>query len=40
MKFGEAFAEYVRILSENEDTFACTETAIEALWESYLLPVS
>ena len=35
MKYGEAFAEYVRILSENEDTFACAATALTALWDAY-----
>lgn len=35
MKRGEAFAEYVRILSENENTFACAEAALTALWDAY-----
>ncbi len=35
MKYGEAVAEYVRILSGDENTFNCAERALEALWDFY-----
>ncbi len=35
MKSAEAFVKYVNILSNNENTFECAETALEVLWEDY-----
>ena len=35
MKSSEAFAKFVNILSNNENTFECAETALEVLWDDY-----
>lgn len=35
MKSSTAFAEYVDILSKNENTFECIQRVLEVLWDSY-----